>query len=149
MQKIYNTDNLAALPEHQRKMMNGWERNKSYTASNGKEYPNLLSNLEVKILQYLDEVEQYDMNLVEAPAPFTVHYVNQKLTEMRISVSYRLIIKCVYKDRAKKIRAVILLYHFPVLHVSEGKKHAGQTRVIGEKFLNLKRASGKMAGWHN
>ncbi|KDS56954.1 hypothetical protein M094_3972 [Bacteroides uniformis str. 3978 T3 ii] len=62
---------------------------------------------------------------------------------MRISVSYRLIIKCVYKDRAKKIRAVILLYHFPVLHVSEGKKHAGQTRVIGEKFLNLKRASGK------
>jgi hypothetical protein len=44
---------------------------------------------------------------------------------------------------------VILLYHFPVLHVSEGKKHAGQTRVIGEKFLNLKRASGKMAGWHN
>ena len=81
MQKIYNTDNLAALPEHQRKMMNGWERNKSYTASNGKEYPNLLSNLEVKILQYLDEVEQYDMNLVEAPAPFTVHYVNQKFTE--------------------------------------------------------------------
>ena len=68
---------------------------------------------------------------------------------MRISVSYRLIIKCVYKDRAKKIRAVILLYHFPVLHVSEGKKHAGQTRVRGEKFLNLKRASGKMAGWHN
>ena len=68
---------------------------------------------------------------------------------MRISVSYRLIINCVYKDRAKKIRAVILLYHFPVLHVSEGKKHAGQTRVIGEKFLNLKRASGKMAGWHN
>lgn len=65
---------------------------------------------------------------------------------MRISVSYRLIIKCVYKDRAKKIRAVILLYHFPVLHVSEGKKHAGQTRVIGEKFLNLKRASGKMTG---
>ncbi|KDS58821.1 hypothetical protein M093_3061 [Bacteroides uniformis str. 3978 T3 i] len=38
---------------------------------------------------------------------------------------------------------MILLYHFPVLHVSEGKKHAGQTRVIGEKFLNLKRASGK------
>lgn len=68
---------------------------------------------------------------------------------MRISVSYRLIIKCVYKDRAKKIRAVILLYHFPVLHVSEGKKHAGQTRVIGEKFLNLKRASGEMAGCHN
>ncbi|KXT35569.1 hypothetical protein HMPREF2141_01824 [Bacteroides uniformis] len=44
---------------------------------------------------------------------------------------------------------MILLYLFPVLHVSEGKKHAGQTRVIGEKFLNLKRASGKMAGWHN
>ena len=81
VRKIYNTDNLAALPEHQRKMMNGWERNKSYTASNGKEYPNLLSNLEVKILQYLDEVEHYDMNQVEAPAPFTVHYVNQKFAE--------------------------------------------------------------------
>ena len=78
MQKVYNTDNLAALPEHQRKMMNGWERNKSYTASNGKEYPYLLSNLEVKILQYLDEVEHYDMNLVDAPANFTVHYVNHK-----------------------------------------------------------------------
>ena len=81
MVKIYNTDNLAALPEHQRKMMNGWERNKTYTASNGKVYENLLSQLEVKILQYLDEVIHYNMELVEAPAPFTIKYTNQKYLE--------------------------------------------------------------------
>ena len=75
---VYSTDNLAALPDHQRKMMNGWERNKSYTASNGKEYHNLLSNIEVKILRHLDLVDKYDMNLVEAPAPFTIQYTNHR-----------------------------------------------------------------------
>ena len=75
---VYGTDNLASIPEHQRKMMNGWERNKTYVASNGKEFHNLLSDVEVKILRHLDEVDKYDMNLVEAPAPFTVQYTNHK-----------------------------------------------------------------------
>ena len=78
---VHGTDNLAALPEHQRKMMNGWERNKTYVASNGKKFTNLLSNMEVKILQHLDLVDKYDMNLVEAPAPFTVQYINHKHKE--------------------------------------------------------------------
>ena len=72
----YNTTNLAALPEHQRKMMGGWKRNKHYTASNGKEY-SVLSEVEVKILMYLDEVEKYNMDDVHAPAPFTIEYIDQ------------------------------------------------------------------------
>ena len=72
----YDTTNLAAIPEHQRKMMGGWKRNKHYTASNGKEY-SVLSNVEVKILAYLDEVEKYNMDNVHAPAPFTLGYIDQ------------------------------------------------------------------------
>ena len=62
---------------------------------------------------------------------------------MRISVSYRLIIKCVYKDRAKRSRAVIFCIIFRYFMFPRGKTHAGKQGVIGEKFLNLKRCLGK------